>query len=141
MKNSGVFLYFRITGEYLNLDEISSYFSIVPEAILKKGEKKITRLGEVTYKEDCWMDGYELQPDDDLDESISHFIDRFNRFDKDQELFKSANVNLNVIFCPDGRYLNVDLSPEVIKKIENLGIGLSLSVSSLFDVYNGDNHD
>jgi len=137
MKNSGVFLYFRITGEYLNLDEISSYFSIVPETILKKGEKKITRLGEVTYKEDCWMESYELKEDDDLDESISHFIDRFNRFNKDQELFKSANINLNVVFYPEGRYLNIDFSPEVIKKLDELGIGLSLSVSSLFDIYEG----
>lgn len=141
MKNSGVFLYFRITGECLNFDEISSYFSMIPETILKKGEMRITRLGEVSYKEDCWMDGYELKEDDDLDDSICTFIDRFKQFDKDHEVFKSAKVNLSLVFYPDDRYLNIDFSPKAIKKIEDLGIGFSLSVSSLFDVYGGTNHD
>jgi len=141
MKNSGVFLYFRITGEQLNLDEISSYFSLVPETILKKGEKKITRLGEVTIKEDCWMDGIELKPEDSLNESISLFLNRFKNFDKELAFLRSAKIKLYIVFYPDDRYLDIEISPEVIKRIGNLGIELSVSVSSLFDIYSGNDHD
>lgn len=141
MKNSGVFLYFRITGNRLNLDEISSFFSIVPETMYKKGEKNTTRLGEVTYTEDCWMVEKELRPEDDLNESLSHFLNRFKHFSKEHALFRSAKTELCIVLYPDDRYLNIDLSTDVIKEIGQLGIEISISVSSLFDIYNGDLHD
>jgi len=141
MKNSGVFLYFRITGNRLNLDEISSFFSIVPETMYKKGEKNTTRLGEVTYTEDCWMVEKELRPEDDLNESLSHFLNRFKHFNKEHALFRSAKTELCIVLYPDDRYLNIDLSTDVIKEIGQLGIEISISVSSLFDIYNGDLHD
>ena len=133
------FIKLRITGQNLNLEEITEKLSHKPSFTYRKGDSYIPKYADkkpIMYKEDCWLLEVEKDVTQTLDDTIIKFVSNFT--DKTgylQELSGEYDVTLWVSAYPDEEQSNIHLSPDTLKVIADMGISVDFNILFLKDFY------
>jgi hypothetical protein len=132
----------RISGDNLDLDEITKMIGVMPSYSYKKGERRRVRivkeLQEVIYSEDCWIKQYKIPKQTEIYKALGRFLNKLlpkTYFLND--LAKKARITLWISVYPEDIRANINLPNKIIQSVSNMGIDMDVSFSFLQDFYNG----
>ena len=135
------FISLRISGQELNLREITKQLHMSPTHAYKKGESFLDRWrgGEkIVYREDCWLAETETEPGETPELALTRFVVELLPFtDFLKRLSQSADITILVSVYPESEQVNLHLSPEVIAALYQIGAGFDGSVLFLRQFYDG----
>jgi len=130
----------RISGLGLNIHEITDRLKITPDYAYNKGDTFVDKKhgGEITYKEDCWIAGYEANENRDLDEELEYFVTKL-KFSADylKSLAEHHNVTIWVSTYPENEQANIHITLPTIIALGEIGATLDCSMVFLKEFYDG----
>ena len=133
------FVYLAVSGENVDLDEITRTLNITPKYSYKKGEERFNRGERIVYKEDRWIADIEINDDDKTEEEIARFIDSFyENKEYIRELSHKHCVELEITAYPDINQYHLHLSNESLGKLAELGVGIWFTCMLLEEFYTGE---
>jgi len=127
------YIYTRITGNDLIIDEITNALELTPAFSYKKGETKITEFGEnVVYIEDCWQHEILVKAKTELNalllKHLRFLADKNNIF----EVYKKKHkVQLGIMLYYDDYQNTIIFSQEISKMLAKLDIDFYVTISNL----------
>jgi hypothetical protein len=137
------YIFLRISGNDLDLNEISKGIGITPTYSYKNGEKRIiknqNKSQEVVYSEDCWIKQYKIPRQTELNKALQHFLNKIRpRTEYLHALTKHARITLWISLYPEDIQININLPNEMIGFIGGMGIEMDISMYCLQDFYSGE---
>ena len=134
------FIKLRISGDGLNLQEITDQLGLLPSHTSRKGDAFISRWRheKIIYQEDCWLAEHEPSEGAKLELEIEHFATQLK---PSAAYLKSLSEKYNVTFWisayPEGEQANVHITAKTIGILSELGATLDCSMAFLKEFYDG----
>jgi len=125
---------FRIMGDNVNPDEVSTMLSMKPDYSHKKGDSNTGKNGRKypDYKEGLWARGSGLSADSDLDAHILYFEKILSPKRNALSHLRASHVRMDIFV---GLFYNSEienpgysLSPEAIKALDDMNVAFSVDV-------------
>ena len=139
-------LQFRIVGESLIPEDLTTLFNMQPKYSYKKGDE-ITchRLDcehpiNATYSEGGWLTDIHFLDDQSIERDIEDFVVRFSPFSNQIKELVNGNKYYSTLWLtaePEDVQLHFRISPDVISRLFDMGITFGVSIMSLQDIYAG----
>jgi len=146
MDTTKYFLQFRITGDSLVPEDLTSLFSMQPSFAYKKGDAlkghrlKSEHAIDATYHEGGWLINIKIHDDQSIEKAIEDLIVQFSPFSNQIKGFVNSNeydISLWLTAYPEDLNMHFRISPVVISKLLDMGIMFGVSIASLQDFYTG----
>jgi len=135
------FVDLRISGDGLDLDEITEKLGMAPDVSFKKGDVHIdTKFGSkaTVYQEDCWITGYEYSGEAIFEETLDSFMAKINlSASYIKSLSEMHKITVWISAYPDSEQANIHLSKNSIEIINEIGATLDCSMAFLKEFYEG----
>ncbi|MCL2281442.1 MAG: DUF4279 domain-containing protein [Dehalococcoidia bacterium] len=137
----GAYLYFRISGDNLCLDEITQTLNMHSPSVRRKGEFVKSRFGEqfdTTIKEDSWSVYCEIEEDQSFENAVLEFLQPFlPHKDFIVDLTKRYEVIFYPSLYPRGYHMYIHFPNKVLEILNVLNIELGIVAEYLEEFYNG----
>ena len=119
------FLYLRITGKNLNINNISNTLNLVPES---------------TENNDVWQYRSEIKKGNILENKICDFIcELFKKKDYFTEISVDNDIGIYVVMYPDNiddtHQINISLTNQTIDMLHDMNISFHVTVMDLHKLY------
>jgi len=123
-----------VNNDNLDFAEIEKNIKLKPTDIYHKGEVKDSKYDKSEHSEDGWV--YEVSFEDDkLGTTLDSFISDLLMFKEYiRQMSNKYHVRLWFDIYSDYAQINIALSPSVVQKISELGIGIDIQVYSHGDL-------
>lgn len=135
------FINLRISGEGLNLQEITARLEMSPDYAYKKGDVFIDHKhgGQtIVYQEDCWIAGIESIPKESIGQSIERFLELLKPVSGYlKELAQRSQITVWASIYPENEQMNIHLSSTTIAILHSIGVSFDGSVMFLKQFYDG----
>ena len=136
------FICFRISGQGINLNELSTVLGMVPQYSHTRGDiyyDKITKQAG-TYSDDYWIASVEINDVNETEKRIEALVDSLYR-NKEyvQQTSRVHAATLWVTVYQDVIQHNLHFSKNVLAKISELDIDLDITCMQLQEFYRGTN--
>lgn len=135
------FINLRISGQGLNLEEITQKLKSVPDRTYKRGDIFVDQKHggkKVIYQEDCWILGYEPDENTSFEEELEYFVTKFkNASAYLKSLAEEHNITIWISTYPDCEQANTHISFPTINILNEIGATLDCSVTFLKEFYDG----
>ena len=136
--NEGAFLYFRISGNDLDFNEINRLTNKIPCNTYAKGDVIKNNFFETVITEDCWMSEYQIHKDQSLNEAILSFLRPYVM--NESYIVSLSNENKVALYLsvyPENYHYCVHLSKETIAMLYRLNLELEITLTNLSEFYDG----
>jgi hypothetical protein len=122
------FIYFRISGQELELDKITSIIGITPSSTQKKGEIRQYRGKEIISKENIWMIAVEVNNTENTNDILVEMTERlFSHEEYISKLTKSAECAVFVTLHHENYQRNFHMSKNTMSKLVKMGVDFYLT--------------
>lgn len=132
------FVKLRISGEDIDLEKVSSTLNMTPKFICKKNDINYNKITNqpITYSEDCWIAGIEIEHEEETERKILEFIDLlYKNKNTIQQLSMMHHITLWITLNQDTTQYNLHFSKEVLNKVSDLGIDIDITCMQLQEFY------
>ncbi len=124
-----------INGDKLDFEDIEKNIKLNPTDIYHKGGLKDKKYNNDVYSEDGWVYEVTFGDNDKVDDILSGFVSDVLIFkDYISSICHKYHVRLWCDIYSDYAQINILLSPSVLQKISDLGIGIDFQVYSHGDL-------
>ena len=133
------FLKLWISGQELDLDEISERLKTDPSHLYKKGDTHYDKITKetITYVEDRWLLDKEIETEN-LEQEVLDFISLFaHNTEYIKSLSEKHTVFLWLSVYPETEQYSVCFSTKVIEEVYKLGLSIGINVADLRAFYDG----
>ena len=136
----GGYLYFRISGQGLDIDKITNSLGVQPQIAYKEGDTYKGKYGVNTYEEDCWMAGYEIPSNKSFESATEEFFAQFTPSkDYIRKLSECFEVKAYISLYPEEEQFAIHLNKTTISILNTLETELSISFSYIVELYHEPN--
>jgi len=136
--NEGAYLYFRISGNNLDIKAITKELNITAYNTHKKGEIYKSKYGEFICPEDSWQTQYEIPTEQLLENAIIEFIKPYlSKKSFITNLQKEHAVSLWLSLYPYENQMTTSLSKKMIAILHDINIEFNITATYLSDFYDG----
>jgi len=125
------FLYFRISGNNLCLDEITQALNLPSPSVHWAGEFVKSKYGEkfdTTIKEDSWQVGCRIEEEQSFEDAVIQFLQQFlPHKDFIASLAKRYEIIFYVSLYPDEYHMSTHFSKRVLEMLNVLSVELCVT--------------
>lgn len=132
------FIELRVSGQNINLDEVTKSLKIIPKWSYKQGEGRIHKGNKVKYTEDCWIANIEIENEILTEEKMIEWIDLLiQRKEFINELSQRYDIALWITLYPETNQYHIHFSRKTLSKLCELNIDVGFSYMQLKEFYSG----
>ena len=132
------FIDLRISGQDIDLDEVSKGLNIIPTYSYKQGEERIFKGEKVVYKEDCWIAQVVVEDEAQTEEKVEEWVDLFyKKKEFFQQLSDKHSVVIWITLYPETEQCHLHFPKSVIAKLSKLNVDMGITCMQLQDFYSG----